>query len=130
MSVLIRDEKKFFEALPSKVSKRLAKVHIGDATDVNLIRAAVAGQDCVIEALGNAQRPTIIAALIPEMEVAGVGSFVCLGGTPALLLPDGAPAGPALQMQRLADLHLHTLSLLRASRLSGWTQVSKLSFDS
>jgi len=126
VSVFVRDASKLHHALGSKIKKRLRGIFVGDcaAADANqVLTEACAGQYCVIECLGNPQRPAALAALIAAAEDADCESFLALGGTPALLTPDGQPVGPCMGMQRMADLHLHTLSMLRGSTLSGWCQV-------
>lgn len=124
MSVFVRDASKLRRALGAKSAKRLHATFVGDAaTDAALLADACAGQHCVVECLGNLQRPAALAALIAAATAAGCASFVALGGTPALLLPDGFPAGPRMGLQQMADLHLNTLALLRRSALPGWCQV-------
>ena len=126
VSVLVRDSSKLHHALGSKIKKRLRGKFVGDcaaADSGQVLKDACAGQYCVIECLGNAQRPAALKALIAAAAEAKCESFVALGGTPALLMPDGQPVGPCMATQRMADLHLHTLSLLQASALPGWCQV-------
>jgi putative NADH-flavin reductase len=124
VSVLVRDAAKLHHALGSKCVKLLHATFVGDAAaDARVLADACQGQHCVVECLGNAQRPAALAALIAAATAAGCASFLALGGTPALLLPDGFPAGPRMGLQQMADLHLSTLASLRRSALPGWCLV-------
>jgi len=126
VSIMIRSEAKLHAhpvPFEKKVFKRIRNVFVGDAADAAALATALAGMECVIECLANDIRPTAVAAIIKAVGDAGCPRLVCLGGTPALLLPSGYPAGPSMGMQRLADLHLHVFGLLRASSIPHWTQV-------
>lgn len=103
--------------------KKIRKTFIGNCLDSDAINRAIEGQDCVIECVGNDERPAIMALLIKALEISKCPNFIALGGSPALLLEDFSPAGPALGMQSLADLHINTLMLLRQSSIPNWTQV-------
>ncbi len=123
VSVFVRDASKVSETFDARTARKLIDIHCGNAVDRDALARAVSGKDVVIECLGNADRPAAIEALIDAVTVEGCPSFIAMGGSPALLLPNSAPAGPHLGMQRMADLHLNTLAMLRASQLPGWTQV-------
>jgi hypothetical protein len=84
--------------------KRIRRVFVGGATGAAALAESVSGTECVIECLANDIRPTAVGAIIKAVTEAGCPRLACVGGTPALLLPSGSPAGPAMGMQRLADL--------------------------
>jgi uncharacterized protein len=123
VSVFVRNQAKLESVLTSKTHKKLKNVFVGNCLDFHDLNTAIEGQDCVIECIGNNERPAIMVLLIQAIEKVKCPNFIALGGSPALLLEDGSPAGPALGMQSLAELHLNTLMLLRQSSIPNWTQV-------
>mmetsp|Transcript_55841 Transcript_55841/g.111934 ORF Transcript_55841/g.111934 Transcript_55841/m.111934 type:complete len:244 (+) Transcript_55841:207-938(+) len=120
--VFVRNETKLTLKISQKIHKKILNVFQGDATNLVAVQRAVGGMDVVIECLGNSQRAEAMPILIHAVEAAGCDSFIAMGSVAALLLPTRAPAGPALGLQPMADLHLHTLRLLRASTIKAWTQ--------
>jgi len=122
VSVFVRDQNKLASKLPDKIQRKLRDVHLGDASDPVAVRAAVEGRDVVIECIGNAERADAMPVLIDAVSTENCDAFIAMGSVAALLLPNGAPAGPSLGLQPMADLHLNTLRLLGASKINAWTQ--------
>lgn len=123
VSLFIRSEVKLSGLFDKRTTKRIQEVFEGDAVDPDALARAIAGREVVVECLGDAHRPAAILSLIRVLENFKDTSLIALGGTPALLLPCGLPAGPRLGMQPMAALHLRTLELLRASEITQWIQV-------
>mmetsp|Transcript_42987 Transcript_42987/g.97217 ORF Transcript_42987/g.97217 Transcript_42987/m.97217 type:complete len:286 (-) Transcript_42987:27-884(-) len=124
VNVFIRNRSKLSVFKP-RLRKKLNGVYLGDATNPADLDEAM--RECraqvVIECLADGQRPQAIKALIKTIVPNNVPTFITMGATPALLLPDGYPAGPELGLQLMAEIHLNTLALLRASKVKNWTQI-------